>query len=369
MRIKARRCPWRRSANRDARAVNADLGFTGEPVSTDVTLLETLAGGDAGFIPVISPISADEAGDGYNINADTAAGTHSMIRIFGLLLLHLGWANLAMAQADPTPETVTPSTNTSEATATLNWDVCNETSYNIRFASAFIRDDRMQTVGWTNIQPGACTTLVTPKDSPRFLYAESLPIHQGGVREWKGPIQLCATEKDFTSDATENCALKNLEIRDFFAVKPTERQTAFIEPGDFGINAEIAGLQRLLQDSGYKITRVDGLSGRRTLRTIARAKSDLKLDKSASNQELITALIPKAEEARNSIGLDICNDGTNRMFTAIAIQQDGNWTSRGWWPIDIGQCVKPLDRSLIGTQAHIYALQEDSTLRQAHVER
>jgi len=53
-----------------ARPVNADLGFTGEPVSTDVTLLETLAGGDAGFIPVISPISADKAGDGYNINAD-----------------------------------------------------------------------------------------------------------------------------------------------------------------------------------------------------------------------------------------------------------------------------------------------------------
>jgi len=57
-----------------ARAVNADLGFTGEPVSTDVSLIETLAGGDAGFIPVISPISADKAGDGYNINADTAAG-------------------------------------------------------------------------------------------------------------------------------------------------------------------------------------------------------------------------------------------------------------------------------------------------------
>ncbi len=57
-----------------ARAVNADLGFTGEPVSTDVTLLETLANRDAGFIPVISPISADDEGHGYNINADTAAG-------------------------------------------------------------------------------------------------------------------------------------------------------------------------------------------------------------------------------------------------------------------------------------------------------
>ncbi len=57
-----------------ARAVNADLGFTGEPTGTDVTLIETLASDDAGFIPVISPISADDEGRGYNINADTAAG-------------------------------------------------------------------------------------------------------------------------------------------------------------------------------------------------------------------------------------------------------------------------------------------------------
>ena len=56
-----------------ARPVNADLGFTGEPVNVDVSLIETLAE-DAGFIPVVSPISADEKGDGYNINADTAAG-------------------------------------------------------------------------------------------------------------------------------------------------------------------------------------------------------------------------------------------------------------------------------------------------------
>jgi len=57
-----------------ARPVNADLGFTGEPTGTDVTVIQTLASDDAGFIPVISPISADEDGHGYNINADTAAG-------------------------------------------------------------------------------------------------------------------------------------------------------------------------------------------------------------------------------------------------------------------------------------------------------
>lgn len=57
-----------------AKPVNADLGFTGEPVSIDVSVIQTLAHQDAGFIPVISPISADENGDGYNINADIAAG-------------------------------------------------------------------------------------------------------------------------------------------------------------------------------------------------------------------------------------------------------------------------------------------------------
>lgn len=282
-----------------------------------------------------------------------------MIRSLALSLIL--WA-LALAASGQTgsADTATATAPASQS-AISNWDVCNETSYVLRFASAYIRSDRMQAAGWTTVQPGACVNIITPKDSPRFLFAESLPVHRGGVREWKGAIELCASEDDFTSDATDNCALKNMATRDYFAVKPTERQTAFIEPGDFGVNAEIAGLQRLLQDAGYKITRIDGLSGRRTLRTIASAKSDLELDKNATNQELISALIPKAETGLNMMGLDICNDGTARMFSAIAIQQDGNWMSRGWWPIDVGTCVKPYDRSLIGTQAHIFALQETKT--------
>lgn len=65
-------------SGRDARLITAKpkaqgLGFTGVPVATDTRVLTTLT--DAGFIPVVSPISADASGDGYNINADTAAGT------------------------------------------------------------------------------------------------------------------------------------------------------------------------------------------------------------------------------------------------------------------------------------------------------
>ena len=55
-----------------AKAVDKKLGFTGEPIATDVSLINTLAGDE--FIPVISPISAGKDGKAYNINADTAAG-------------------------------------------------------------------------------------------------------------------------------------------------------------------------------------------------------------------------------------------------------------------------------------------------------
>ncbi len=267
-------------------------------------------------------------------------------------------STFALAQV-PVIDTPFPQNADAAVSSTTNsWDVCNETSYVLRFASAYIRSDRLQTAGWSSIQPGACTLIVTPKNSPRFLFAESLPIHRGGVREWKGSVKLCATEDDFTSEATDNCQLKNMETRNYFAVDPTEMRTAFIEPNDFGESADVAGLQRLLQDTGYRITRVDGLSGRRTIRTINEAKADLSLEKAASNQDLMAALIPAAETARETVGLDICNDSTSRLFGAIAVQSDGNWTSRGWWPIEPGACVKPYDRTLVGSQAHVFALQE-----------
>ncbi|MCH4022596.1 MAG: acetylglutamate kinase [Acetobacter sp.] len=49
-----------------------DLGFVGEPSRVDPQVLYALSG--SGLIPVIAPIGADEDGQTYNINADTAAG-------------------------------------------------------------------------------------------------------------------------------------------------------------------------------------------------------------------------------------------------------------------------------------------------------
>jgi acetylglutamate kinase len=49
-----------------------DLGFVGEPAVINPKILNALSGSDV--IPVIAPIGIGEAGETYNINADTAAG-------------------------------------------------------------------------------------------------------------------------------------------------------------------------------------------------------------------------------------------------------------------------------------------------------
>jgi acetylglutamate kinase len=49
-----------------------DLGKVGEVTGINTGLIETLL--HQGFIPVIAPVGVDEAGETYNINADTVAG-------------------------------------------------------------------------------------------------------------------------------------------------------------------------------------------------------------------------------------------------------------------------------------------------------
>lgn len=51
---------------------NEGVGYVGEVTSVDTGLIETLV--HDGYVPVISSVAADEVGQAYNINADTAAG-------------------------------------------------------------------------------------------------------------------------------------------------------------------------------------------------------------------------------------------------------------------------------------------------------
>jgi acetylglutamate kinase len=69
--IKAKKKRLTKSSTKNLPPEIIDIGLVGEPVSINVELLHHLTYGV--FIPVISPVGADEEGQTYNINADTVA--------------------------------------------------------------------------------------------------------------------------------------------------------------------------------------------------------------------------------------------------------------------------------------------------------
>lgn len=243
--------------------------------------------------------------------------------------------------------------------ATEAWDVCNETSFILRAANALVRDGKMTLKGWDKINPGQCFTLNAPIGSPRYIFAESSNVHQGGIREWSGKTPICVSRDTFIADATQSCALQNLETRNYISVNPAENRTTLIEPDDFGDKADIAGIQRLLKDNGYKITRVDGLSGRRTNRYIREFKKINSLPVSVSNNDLIGTLAESAKKKQSDFGFELCNSSTATIWAAIATRENGTWQSRGWWTIMNDECVRPYTKKLKGSDVHFYALQEN----------
>ena len=59
------------------KAMNPELGFVAEPENINIELLNTFI--EEGLVPVVAPMGIDSQGQIYNINADTAAGTVTLI--------------------------------------------------------------------------------------------------------------------------------------------------------------------------------------------------------------------------------------------------------------------------------------------------
>ncbi len=240
-----------------------------------------------------------------------------------------------------------------------SWEVCNETSFIVRLANAVIRNGKINPKGWDRVKPGQCLPLDAPNNSPRYIFAESSPAHQGGIREWTGKTPICVSENDFTADATKSCQLQNLESRNYLSVNPAEQRTTLIEADNFGSKSDIAGIQRLLSDIGYKITRIDGITGRRTNRYIREFKKKSNLPASASNSDLIDALAIAAQKKQSNIGFELCNNSSANIWAAMATRDNGAWQSRGWWTVTKDACIRPSTTSLKGAEAHFFALQEN----------
>jgi len=239
------------------------------------------------------------------------------------------------------------------------WEVCNETSFILNVATAIVpvgnKNAPLSVQGWLKLRPGKCEIIPAEKSTPRFVYARSAVFHQGGVREWKGAHEYCLGEKDFKAEINIDCALQNFGTAKYLRIIPTEARTTFVEPANFRSKASTAGLQRLLMENGYDIKRIDGQTGKRTSKTLNTFLKDQDLKRDISIDEKYGALQQAAIKSHENAGVEICNKAKSRMWAAITFPTDTGWESRGWWPIDAGQCTRPYTESIKGKDLFVYA--------------
>lgn len=242
------------------------------------------------------------------------------------------------------------------------WQICNETSYILNVATAFMYRDRLVSKGWAKLLPGDCDKAEASKGQPRYLYAESSPAYAGGIREWKGTTPFCVEEGAFRSDPAKSCDPTDKKSRMFLSVDPKDPVTTLTEPEDYGRRATIAGLQRLLKNNGYKISRIDGVSGRRTTRNVRAFLKTRKLPENLPMPRKLEELEKASQERLAAMGLKVCNKSSEIVWAAIGQRKGENWESRGWWSLPVAECLQLVTEPLSGKDVHIFARQRQTDM-------
>lgn len=251
--------------------------------------------------------------------------------------------------------------------AEAKFSLCNKTSYALSAAVGYVDGDRLATRGWWRLRPGQCKVVLTEQTNPGryFVYAEAIPGHKGELRTWSGDTPLCVENFGFFNLRNQEvCRDDPLRQRNFLDVDVTEKaggnwQSDFVEAGNYTVySAEVAGVQRLLNDIGKKIGRVDGAMGKETQRAVAAFRKEKNLTTSNSiDDEVIDALIEEANAREAKLGFFFCNKTDNEVWSAVAEPAEGEvYSSRGWWKLEPGDCAKIIKGELTHDHYYVYGV-------------
>ena len=238
---------------------------------------------------------------------------------------------------------------------------CNETSYVLYLALGIPENGQVRVEGWTRLRPGQCRTVLPAPfgDEPYYAYAYSSPAHAGGRHQWSGRTGFCVDMNgDFSTLATDTCSDPGHHIRKFSIINvnpPNGDRTLFSEPNEYGARAELAGIQRLLKDNGYRISSVDGYNGRRTRDAIRRFLAAHKISRRPDNPGFIDALEKAALDNLATTGMHVCNQTAAPVWTAYGRHQGRHWLSRGWWKIEPRTCLPLISGLLKDKTVYLYA--------------
>lgn len=251
------------------------------------------------------------------------------------------------------------------APANAGLKLCNRTSYILYAAVAATAKGNVATQGWTRIAPGACETAIpTPlKSPPYYVYAQSSRSHSGAARAWGAGTKFCIKHGNFTLTAPmrSRCAEDAFDVG--FSEIATKGKSDFTETLTEKSalatldQARIAGLQRLLNDNGYKLANIDGNDDKPTETALNDFRRKARLKRKATDADLFNALEKKAGDTAAPAGYSVCNATPTPFWAAIGQRNGKDWVSRGWWKVPPANCATaitdPLDTDRIYLLADI----------------
>ncbi len=253
--------------------------------------------------------------------------------------------------------------------ARAEYSFCNKSSYALTASIGYVEEGRMITRGWWPLRAGECKVVITDNIQPGryFVYAEAIPGHRGPLRAWSGDRSLCVeNESLFTLRDQDVCQEDPRRQRDFFAVEVKKDnegswKTEFLDERNFDVyKAEVAGVQRLLQDVGMNIKNIDGNLGRATQSALRAYRTSRGLgDSGLYDDALIDRLIQDANENDEKLGFFFCNATEFPVWSALArSDQVGNYASSGWWKLEGSECAKVIRGALENDRFYVYAVMD-----------
>lgn len=104
----------------------------------------------------------------------------------------------------------------SSAPARADLRICNETKTLIGVAIGYREKNKWITEGWWRIPPSACAPVLEGGLTSRYYYLHGEDAESG--RQWRGPIFMCTSNKQFRIESVQNCFSRGYERTGFFEI-------------------------------------------------------------------------------------------------------------------------------------------------------
>lgn len=237
-------------------------------------------------------------------------------------------------------------TGLAASSAQADLKLCNTMSYVVDVAVAVEDRGAATSRGWYRLDPGQCRDAVQGKlpAGELYLHARAPSLYGAAPLPQRGDTEFCVGATDFASSNARNCRGGQRPAL-FTAVKPAEneahhRLTLAEEAGYSEDQARDAGIQRLLAVAGYDPGPIDGVRGDKTDNALRQFAQDNKLSVTAAARSDFFATLMDAAQKPGS-GFAWCNDTGHAVMAAIGIEDGNAITSRGWYRVEPGRCLRP----------------------------